>query len=702
MHLTIDNNNGLGGVDYTSALLRDRPLTITRRRGAWARCHGGLDALGAGLPVPASSARVTVTDAAGEVLFSGFAQADASPSAALASTAGIEEMPVFTAIEQAWLTQAAPTDALQPSTAAIHSVDADSVNLVFTTAASAALQDLATDVTLTGESEAAAYVSELFRGDGTTTVFQLAHPPFRESGNTTLISDSFDDAAWNTATWMRVDPGGRITLGSNGLHLAGGTGADGAIVLQFAQPVEMGGTLLAEATAVSLSTGSDGILLGFYSGTVSHAACVAGVRVVGTAGAHTLVALVNGVEQATSYTFIDGHSYTLRVRLHCPEVQRVLATYQANVDGGLQAFGGGTVDAPLSVVIEVRDLGLASSTLPTVLFAGGMSASPAQCIFAPVNSTELVGSVGGVTLQQQGSAWVSTTAADGTTMVQREGPAGTGADYALASTGVVIFDAGREPQPGALITVTYRRERRAVARLIDAAANAQQSALGLPGLPSWSGHVLRPKARSSADCNAAVQALLALADGAATAFTGHAEWSRRDAIAVDVNVGDTLAVQTSGRTQMLPVQAVTITDGNCLPELLRYRADFAQGRADGLSFTVSDGTAADLPGAAAVTSFASGLPPSLSALQIISATAASLQIDGGADPAAGGGFEVRRSDANFGSAGTEDLVLTVPVRGFSIPRVAFRERFFIRMFDGSTPRRYSPVSSVVLTNLPLS
>ena len=43
----------------------------------------------------------------------------------------------------------------------------------------ASVKELANDVTLSGEMEPAAYISETFAGDGTTTVFQLSQAPFR-------------------------------------------------------------------------------------------------------------------------------------------------------------------------------------------------------------------------------------------------------------------------------------------------------------------------------------------------------------------------------------------------------------------------------------------------------------------------------------------------------------------------------------------
>jgi hypothetical protein len=701
MNLSIDNNDGHGGVDYTAALLTDKPLTIVRERGAWTRCSGGLDAVGAGLPMPVSRARVLVTDAANVVLFQGFLAGDAEATASAAAVPAVEEQPVFVAFESAWLTQPNPPEILSPSTATVHSVALGDVSLRFDMVTEAASEDLATDITVSGEHEAGAYVTELFRGDGTTSTFALAHAPFRPTGTETLLTESFDDTMLNARVWSKTDTGSYLKLGSGGLVIGGGTGFDDATVLRFVNPVEMGGTLMAQAIGLTLTAGSDGVLMGFYNGLVQHALCIAGVRVQGAGGAHTLVAVINGVDQATSYSFTNGHTYAVRVRLHCPEVVRIPATYTVLVDGAVQTFDGGTVSAPMHVVIEVLDTGLASSTLPTVLYDGAIASSPAECVFAPVNSTSIVGSVAAVELLQQGSAWVVSTATDGTVTTRREGAAGTGADFTLPSS-TLSFATGRVPQPGELVTVSYRRSKRAVARLKDADADSLRASLALPGLPSWSGHVTSPDARTSADCAAAAQALLALADGSATGKSGHVEWVRESAIGVDVLVGDTLSVTTAENPVFLPVQAVTVTDANCVPEVLHYRVDFAQSRSTSMTFTVGSTLAADVPLPVAVTVSTAGLPVSLAGLQVTRATTSALAVDAGTDPPSGGGFEVRRSEANFGSLSTADLVLSSPVRGFLIPRVAFAERFFVRVFDGSTPRKYSPLSSVVFTSLPTS
>jgi len=87
---------------------------------------------------------------------------------------------------------------------------------------------------------------------------------------------------------------------------------------------------------------------------------------------------------------------------------------------------------------------------------------------------------------------------------------------------------------------------------------------------------------------------------------------------------------------------------------------------------------------------------------VTSATTTALQIDAGIAPPTGGGFEVRLRDGDFGAGVDQNLVLRSPVRNFTIPRSAQVERYYVRMYDGSTPPLYSRLSSAVFTNLPVA
>lgn len=90
-------------------------------------------------------------------------------------------------------------------------------------------------------------------------------------------------------------------------------------------------------------------------------------------------------------------------------------------------------------------------------------------------------------------------------------------------------------------------------------------------------------------------------------------------------------------------------------------------------------------------------------LTVTSLTDTALQVDAGMAPLAGGGFEVRLKDWEFG-AGVDgaDLVLRSPVRSFSIPIAAQLDRFYVRMYDASTPPLYSRFSSAVFVNMPVN
>jgi hypothetical protein len=150
------------------------------------------------------------------------------------------------------------------------------------------------------------------------------------------------------------------------------------------------------------------------------------------------------------------------------------------------------------------------------------------------------------------------------------------------------------------------------------------------------------------------------------------------------------------------VRTVQLADGHAVPELVTYRVTFANDWAETLGLTLSEAIAPDafLPLTAA--SAPEQCLANLQQLAVVSATTSALQIDAGANPPAGGGFEVRRRDWAFGPGPGADLVLRSPVRSFSIPRAAQLERYYIRQYDASDPPLYSHLSAAVFTNLPVA
>jgi hypothetical protein len=224
----------------------------------------------------------------------------------------------------------------------------------------------------------------------------------------------------------------------------------------------------------------------------------------------------------------------------------------------------------------------------------------------------------------------------------------------------------------------------------------------MPGTAQWLGKVLKPPARSSVDCESAALAVLSFSASRAAAVSGKYEAVNPP----DVWPGDVLALTTNGQATSVVVRKVEIVDGMTCPEGLTYQIAFANDWAEGLGMTLSEAVAADalLPDTAlsSTTPPGSDLLANLQQLQVMSATGTALQVDAGTDPPGGGGFEVRRRDGDFGPGVDQDLVLRSPVRGFSIPREAQVEHYYVRMYDGSTPPKYSRFSSAVFTDLPVS
>jgi hypothetical protein len=83
-----------------------------------------------------------------------------------------------------------------------------SLNLATLAFTASVKRALANDVTVCGEHEPVAYVTEYFLGDGVTTQFYLAQDPyFPASSKSTIISELFNEAQINQRVWgVRAAP----------------------------------------------------------------------------------------------------------------------------------------------------------------------------------------------------------------------------------------------------------------------------------------------------------------------------------------------------------------------------------------------------------------------------------------------------------------------------------------------------------------
>jgi hypothetical protein len=658
----------------------------------------------------AGAAGVTVTAGATTPAVTGaFAARASQPWSANAGTAASSAYAAYRALNG--------QVTIQPVGTTTHTLSDADGTLSIAELSTGNVRELANDITLSGEEEPAAYISETFLGDGTTTVFTLSEPAHRDAART-LVLDSFNEPAFDASQWSVVDPGSHLSLTAAGLTLSGGNGFDGQTTLTALDAIEMAGQVIVQLGGVVFGAASDGMLGGMYAGATTLANCFAGFRVRQAGGVTVLVPVVNGVEVGTVFTPAAGHRYTLRLRLHCVEMQRVAQRYYCMVDGVIEGFGSASgVAAPMDAVFELVDEGAASNTPATVLYdsaaVSGVASiinTPATCAFVAANSTQLFGSVASVSVTRPGSLWVVSTLPSGTLQTRLIGVAGQGVDctasYGTASgaAGRITFLAGRVPIAGERVTIGYRSQRRSVARLASAASIAAESVNDAPGVCRWLGKVTAPAARSSVDCESAAQAVLAFATSRAAAISGTYATVNP---AQDIWPGDVLAVTSAGVTTSLLVRSVVARDGSAVPEVREYKLGFANDWAAewaaGIGLKLSEEIAADayLPQTAAL---APGqVLANLQQLALTSLSDTALQVDTGMATPAGGGFEVRRRDWEFGAAvDAADLVLRSPVRSFSLPRAAQVEQFYIRMYDASTPPVYSRFSSALFINAPVS
>lgn len=568
----------------------------------------------------------------------------------------------------------------------------------------AMVKALANDVTVCGEAEPSAYVTEYFQGDGTTVLFDLTETPFMpSSAKQKPLTESFQGPAINTQLWTVSDPGSAITLTAGGLSCAGGNGSYGSTFLTALSNLEMGGTLILEVGGVQFGGQTRGILNGIYAAATNLLSdCVAGFQVSLQNGTTIIAPLINGAVAGSSFTPAAGHLYTLRLRFYANEAQRVLQAYYAvGADNGTSAFGGSFVNAAANVEMEVQDVTNGIAGAPVVLYAGSLAAVPPWCLYTPLNAADLDCSIASVSVEELGPVWVTSTPLNGTAQVRRLGTPAQGADCTVERSGKLKFYPASTPQAGEQIAVCYRTTRRAVARLASGPSIAAESMGGtLPGTACWMGSVTSPAPRSSADCENAASAMLAIATSRAAAWSGeYTAWNPEQQ--GDLWPGDVLAVTaaSAGLTANLVVRTVEIDLACTAPSLVKYRVAFANDWADDLAIK----TSASVPEDAWLPLQPESTPPlaNLNSLTVTQVTGSTIQIVAGATPPPGGGFEVRRRDWSFGPGPGPDLVFRTLVPNISIARQSAVEQYYIRMYDGSTPPNYSRFSSAVFVNLPL-
>lgn len=560
---------------------------------------------------------------------------------------------------------------------------------------------LANDITVCGAPEPAAYVTEYFLGDGVTTSFYLSASPFSLSASqSAIISELFNEPQIDQCVWN--DPGGYgyLALGPGGLVMNGGNGLDGQTLLTWLDPVEMGGTLLLEAAGVTLSPGSTGILSGFFAGTETQNGCVAGFQVTAQQGTGkvSLQPLVQGVPTGSTFAVNPANQYTLRLRVHCAENQRILSVYRSFGDEGPIVCGGEWALTAAKVQLEVQEFSNGVGGMPVTLYDGAVSSLPSACSVVAASSINLIGTMRGLNLTSLGSAWVVSTPQGGGAFTRRLGTSTQAAECEVGRTGKLTFYTGYLPAAGEQIAVSYRTIKRAVGRAVNCASQQALAQSGLPPVLCWIGSVTSPKPRSSADCRNAAAAMGQAAAGVSALWRGSYAVPNTS-LDSDVWPGDALdlTLPSANVSAQVVVRTVKLSYQPTYPDQVNYAITFANDWAEDLAIKTSATVPEDtwLPAPIAPTLLAN-----LNALTVTGISGTSIALNAGATPPVGGGFEIRRSDYTFMPGEDPGLVLRTSAQIMTVPRSSANDKFFVRMYDGATPPNYSEFSAALFVNLP--
>ncbi|MGA7340383.1 MAG: hypothetical protein WBE72_14370 [Terracidiphilus sp.] len=594
---------------------------------------------------------------------------------------------------------------LTPVQATVHSLNETdgSLSLAALGFTASVKRALANDVTVCGEDEPVAYATEYFLGDGVTTQFYLAADPyFPAASKSTIVAEFFNEQQINQSLWGVSGGAGYLTLGADGLAMNGGNGIDGQTLLSWIDPVEMGGTLLLEAVGVTLSPGSTGILAGLFTGLDTSAGCTAGFQAtaqLGT-GAVTLQPIIQGAANGTTFAINPANQYTLRVRVHCPECERARAVYYSFGDSGAITAGGGWVLGLGKIQVEIQEFVSGVGATPVTLYDGSVASLPGTCTVVAVSSINLIGAMRALNVTNLGSGWVVSTPPGGGPYTRRVGTTAEAAECHLERTGKLAFYTGYAPVLNEQIAVSYRTTGRAVGRAVNTASQEALTEAGSPPVAAWIGSVTNPPARSSADCRNAALVMEQAAASVSALWSGTYKGTRAS-FASDVWPGDALLLNapSTNLDAQVVVRSVKVSYSASYPDLVEYDIAFANDWADDLAIKTSTTVPANawLPAPVAPT-----VLENLNGLTVTALSGSTVTINIGATPPTGGGFEIRLRDFAFMPGADPTLVMRGSTTSLTFSRVSASDRFYIRMYDGSTPPNYSEFSTALFINLPLS
>jgi hypothetical protein len=393
------------------------------------------------------------------------------------------------------------------------------------------------------------------------------------------------------------------------------------------------------------------------------------------------------------------------------EVYRAQETYHSSLHPAGGGWGGAATAADVRFVLEVQDIDPANPATmvapATVLYDGVIQNAPGFCTYALVNAASMQCSIAYTYAAHIALAEVRTALPNAGYVTELVGSLSEGAACTIAGSTTLDFYPQDVPPLNTLIVASYRGSGRAVAEVVNATSVASLASGADNGTRGQVRKMKTPSARTQADCENAALAILDDALGAAWSGT-YETWSDfLPGAAADVFPGDAVAVNVPSRGAVFSaiVRRVTIDVADPAHDRGMYTIEFANDLAGPLAY--QDAASAttiplqDLPARLATTQVGAYYLQNLTEAQVTQVSATTVSVDAGMAPANGCGIEVRAHDFGWGVANDRNLLGRFSTRTFVLPRLARAQNYFLRLYDNSSPPRYSRYAAALHVDYPL-
>src|ERR1700691_430148 len=569
---------------------------------------------------------------------------------------------------------------------------------------------LVNELTFIGQDEPQAYVRDYFVGDGESLKFYLSQSPFAQA-KPALIDEEYLGPSLDATTWVVKDPSSAVSVVAQTLQIAGGTGVDGQTTVSFIEQIELGGALELQHGDVSFTAASQGVLGGLYAGAISAAGCLAGFQITPSGAGSTIQALISGSVTGPAMATTTGHQYFFTTYLYSMEVYRSGETYHSSLHPAGSGWGGAAVGAGVRFVLEVQDIDPSNpATLvarATGLYDDVIDGTPGFCRYALVNAVSMQGSIAYTYVAHISLAEVRTALPSASYITQLVGALSDGAECEITSDPSLDFYPQYVPALNELIVASYRGSGRAVAQVENVASvGALQNGVD-DGTRGAVRVAKNPEARTDVDCENAALAILDDATGVAWSGT-YETWSDfLPGAAGDIFPGDAITVNVPSRAASFTaiVREVEIQVADPADDRGFYTIGFANDLAAPLAieYTASATTIAlqDMPPLLETTQVGAYYQVDLTEAQITAVTSTTVAVDAGLAPASGYGIEVRENDYGWGQANDRNLLGRFNTQTFTLARLAETQDYFLRLYDSSSPPKYSRYSAALHVDYPL-